>query len=72
MELLTGWDGIVIDDGVLPGGEPSTVLELGSSGLTILRQGSYPLERLSSLVPDLPVRSCFSAEPAEMPVDGSS
>ncbi len=72
IELLTGWDGLVIDDGELPGGEPSTVVELERAGLTILRRGSYPLARLSELVPDLPLRSRFSAESAEMSADGSS
>ncbi len=72
VKLLTGCEGMVIDDGKMPGGEPSTVVELEGSGLTILRRGSYPLTRLIELVPDLQLRSWFSAGPADMSADGSS
>ncbi len=72
VNLLRDWDSVVIDDGELPGGEPSTLVELEPAGLTILRRGSYPVERLSGLAPDLAVRWDFSARAAEMSADGSN
>jgi L-threonylcarbamoyladenylate synthase len=61
---LAGWDAMVIDDGVLPGGEPSTVVALTATGLALLRQGSYPWEAVRE--PEI------SATDAEIPVDESS
>jgi len=43
--LLAGEDAVVIDDGVLPGGEPSTLVELDGATLRVLRAGSFPIER---------------------------
>jgi L-threonylcarbamoyladenylate synthase len=62
--LLSGWDALIIDDGVLPGGEPSTVVALTAAGLALLRQGSYPWEAVSELE--------ISATDAEILVDESS
>ena len=62
--LLSGWDALVVDDGVLPGGEPSTVVALTAAGLALLRQGSYPWEAVSELE--------ISATDAEILVDESS
>lgn len=61
---LTGRDALVIDDGVLPGGEPSTVVALTATGLALLRQGSYPWQAVSELE--------ISATNAEILVDESS
>lgn len=61
---LAGWDSLVIDDGVLPGGEPSTIVTLEASGLALLRQGSYPWEAVRELE--------ISATDAEILVDESS
>jgi L-threonylcarbamoyladenylate synthase len=72
VDMLEGRDSAVVDGGKLPGGRPSTVVELEPAGLTILRRGSYPVERLSGLAPDLAVRWHFSARPAEMSADGSN
>ena len=44
--LLGASDAVVVDDGVLPGGAPSTLAEWTQSGWQILRSGAYPLERL--------------------------
>jgi L-threonylcarbamoyladenylate synthase len=61
---LAGWDALVIDDGVLPGGEPSTVVALTAAGLALLRLGSYPWGAVSELE--------ISAADAEILVDESS
>lgn len=64
MRQLSACDALVIDDGVLPGGEPSTVVALTATGLALLRQGSYPWEAVSKLE--------ISASNAEILVDESS
>lgn len=54
--LLAGEDALVIDDGVLPGGPPSTLVlpELDEDGglrtLRVLREGRVPIERLVELL----------------------
>ena len=64
MRQLATCDALVIDDGVLPGGAPSTVVALTAAGLALLRQGSYPWEAVSELE--------ISAANAEILVDESS
>jgi len=55
-ELLAGEDALVIDDGILPGGPPSTLVvpETDARGelvkLRVLREGRVPLERLAELL----------------------
>ena len=46
--LLAGGDAMVIDDGVMPGGPPSTIVDLDPEAgrLRVLRPGSFPVERL--------------------------
>ena len=44
--LLAGEDAVVVDGGVLPGGLPSTVVAIETSGPVVLRAGSFPVERL--------------------------
>jgi L-threonylcarbamoyladenylate synthase len=44
--LLAGEDALVVDDGVLPGGPPSTLVELDGRELRVLRPGRFPVERL--------------------------
>jgi L-threonylcarbamoyladenylate synthase len=46
--LLAGEDALVVDDGVLPGGPPSTLVELDGGELRVLRAGRFPVERLPS------------------------
>lgn len=41
--LLAGERALVIDDGELPGGAPSTIVEYRDGGLVVLRQGRYPV-----------------------------
>lgn len=54
--LLAGEDALVIDDGVLPGGPPSTLVlpEMDEDGglraLRVLREGQVPIERLAELL----------------------
>lgn len=45
-ELLAGEEGMVVDDGILPGGAPSTLVAIEEAGPVVLRTGSYPVERL--------------------------
>lgn len=44
--LLEGIDGMIVDDGLLPGGPPSTLVEWTGAGFRALRAGSYPVEEL--------------------------
>jgi len=44
--LLDGFDAVLVDGGRLPGGPPSTLVELQAGKLRLHRAGSYPLERL--------------------------
>jgi L-threonylcarbamoyladenylate synthase len=48
-ELLAGEDAVVIDDGPLPGGAPSTLIEPTASGWRVLREGSFDRSRLAAL-----------------------
>ncbi len=49
-ELLAGEDAVVIDDGPLPGGPPSTLAGMSAAGeLEVLRQGSFPVADLRAL-----------------------
>jgi len=45
-ELLAGEDAMVVDGGVLPGGAPSTLVAIEGEGVTVLRTGRFPVERL--------------------------
>jgi L-threonylcarbamoyladenylate synthase len=45
-ELLASCVARVIDDGILPGGEPATLVRWEGAGFRVLRSGRYPLERL--------------------------
>jgi tRNA threonylcarbamoyl adenosine modification protein (Sua5/YciO/YrdC/YwlC family) len=69
-ELVQGEDAMIVDDGRLVGGAPSTLVSLGPktgpAKLTILRQGRVGRERLEELAPQW-----FSAAPVEIPVEES-
>ncbi len=65
-ELLSGWDALVIDDGDLPGGPPSTLIKLTERGVAVLRQGSYPLEGVRRLLTGTPIEGEISAVDAEI------
>ncbi len=46
---LTGEPVIIVDDGLLPGGRPSTVIRLELDGQwSLLREGRFPLEKVSA------------------------
>ncbi len=44
--LLRGVDALVIDDGELPGGPPSTLVAVREGRLVVLREGRYPSKML--------------------------
>jgi len=58
---------VIIDDGILPGGSPSTIVKIQTGGVAILRQGAYPADRLAEAM-SMPV---FSAGAAEISADDS-
>jgi L-threonylcarbamoyladenylate synthase len=66
-ELLTGWRGVIVDDGVLVGGAPSTIVQRTEEGYRVLRVGALSLDWLRRHLRQ-PV---FSAAPAEIPADDS-
>ncbi len=47
--LLSGFPATIVDDGVLPGGAPSTLVALDGGRLAILRAGRYPSRRLEEV-----------------------
>ncbi len=53
MNQLAGRVALIIDGGECPGGVPSTVVDLGTGTPRLLRAGAIPVEKLSSLLPDL-------------------
>lgn len=64
-EMLAEWPVMVVDDGDLAGGRPSTIVEPEAQGYRVHREGAIPISRLAMMV-SLPV---FSAAPAEIFVD---
>lgn len=46
LDLLRGEGAVVIDDGALVGGAPSTIVGIRSGELVVLRRGRYPERRL--------------------------
>lgn len=66
-EILENHPSLIIDDGDLPGGRPSTIIKLEPDAIAVLRPGAYPTNQLGDLLL-LPV---FSAEAAEIPADDS-
>ena len=54
-DLLAGEDSAVVDDGILPGGPPSTLVAIEEAGPVVLRTGTYPVERLRERL-GLPLR----------------
>jgi len=44
--LLGAEDSVIVDGGVLSGGEPSTLVRPEPNGWSVLRQGAFPAERL--------------------------
>ena len=48
--LLEDFDAVLIDDGVLPGGPPSTLVEISRGRVAVLREGSFARQRIEQLV----------------------
>jgi L-threonylcarbamoyladenylate synthase len=46
-ELLANGPSRVVDDGILPGGPPSTLVRWDSAGFRVMRSGRFPPERLA-------------------------
>ena len=65
-QLIAGEDAMIVSDGLLPGGPPSTMVVLESDRLTILREGRIERDRLVQIAP-----RWFSAAPVEIPVEES-
>ena len=65
--MLEGRNRLLIEEGRLSGGDPSTIVRLVDEELTVLRVGAFPLDRLDEAF-DGPV---FSAEAAEISADDS-
>lgn len=63
---------LIVDDGHLPGGPPSTMVALGSEGLEVLRVGRYPVADLRRRLSELGWSLDFSARIAEKPADRSA
>lgn len=68
---LVGWRAMIVDDGRLPGGAPSTMVALGPEGLEVLRAGRYPVAELRRRLSELGWSEGFSATIAEKPADRS-
>lgn len=65
--LLDGEHAVIVEDGRLPGGPPSTIVEPIADGYRILRPGALGHAWLQSRVS----RPVFSADAAEIPADES-
>ncbi len=63
--LLAGWPAIILDDGDLPGGLASTIVQWTTDGLVVLREGAVDRKWLQARVSQ-PV---FSAATAEISAD---
>ena len=70
--LLKGWQALIVDDGRLVGGAPSTMVALRSGDVEVLRVGRYPIAVLERRLSDLGWGGGFSAAVAEKSADRSS
>jgi L-threonylcarbamoyladenylate synthase len=68
---LGGWPAVIVDDGHLPGGAPSTMVALRPEGLEVLRSGRYPIAELRRRLSELGWSAGFSATTAEKSADHS-
>lgn len=53
--LLDGADAVIVDDGALAGGSPSTLVVLQGTALTVLRRGRYSMAELRRRAPGLEI-----------------
>ena len=65
--MLAGWPSVIVDDGVLPGGPVSTIVQIVEAGYRVLRVGALSAVWLRDRVS----RRVFSAVAAEIPADES-
>jgi L-threonylcarbamoyladenylate synthase len=65
--MLSSWSGTIVNDGPLPGGAASTIVQIGEEGYRVLRVGALSLSWLQNRVS----RPVFSAAAAEIPADDS-
>lgn len=63
---------MVIDEGRLAGGPPSTMVRIDGRAATVLRFGAIGLDELRRLAPTLDFNSGFSADAVEIPVEDVS
>ncbi len=70
MGLLAGVDAVLVDDGPLPGGNPSTLLGVRQGEPEILRLGAVPRETLAAAL-GYPSADAFSAASVEILADES-
>lgn len=63
-------DVVLVDDGILPGGEPSTLVGVREGRLEVLRRGAVPVETLEEMVSGRG-RNVFSAASVEIFADES-
>jgi len=59
---LADEDAAVIDDGCLPGGLPSTLVDVRGASPRVLRRGRFPVEALANCLHGLPVGTRFGGE----------
>ena len=64
-EIFAERPSLIVDDGLLAGGDPSTVVRLETGSVTLLRPGAFPIDRLERHLG----AGVFSATPAEIPAD---
>jgi tRNA A37 threonylcarbamoyladenosine synthetase subunit TsaC/SUA5/YrdC len=67
VSLVGGENAVLVDDGRLPGGPPSTMVALEGDRARILREGRVSSDRLARLAPEW-----FSAGTVEISVEESS
>lgn len=72
VELVSGERALVIDQGRLQGGPPSTLVRWEGDSVTILRDGAMSAEILRELAPRLTFYEGFSADAVEIPAEEES
>lgn len=71
-ELVGDAEAVLIDEGRLPGGPPSTLVRLEGGRATVLRSGGVEDATLRRLAPGVELTHAFSAAAVEIPVEDIS